>query len=305
MREAKAQLRCLLAAKGGAPTHRERIPTVSAQEHIGREDEVTLHNDDTPPLDIACDLHTHSTYSHGKGSVADNAASGDALGLLAVGIADHGLGHVLYGLHRWDLKKLRREVDEYNAAHPGGCRVLMGVEANLVSMDGCIDMRDEEIELFDFRLLGLHPSVWFRGLRNTWHFFLHSPCARSASGKAKVRERNTRAVCRAMERYPIDCITHPNMGFKLNMQQVCETAARTGTALEISAKHSGLDAPLLAKCKAWGAKFIIGSDAHSPQKVGKWDNAIQRALDAGLVAQDILNVRGNLGRIKSLGKLGF
>ena len=49
------------------------------------------------------DIHTHTTYSHGKGSIEDNAAAAVAAGLKILGISDHGPGHIGYGI---DMKKI-------------------------------------------------------------------------------------------------------------------------------------------------------------------------------------------------------
>ena len=44
------------------------------------------------------DYHTHTTYSHGKGSVADNARAAAAVGLKEIAITDHGLRHIIFGI---------------------------------------------------------------------------------------------------------------------------------------------------------------------------------------------------------------
>ena len=44
------------------------------------------------------DFHTHTTYSHGKGSIEDNVKEAIKKGLKAIAITDHGPGHLTYGL---------------------------------------------------------------------------------------------------------------------------------------------------------------------------------------------------------------
>ena len=44
------------------------------------------------------DHHTHTIYSHGKGSIEDNVRVAAARGLKSVAVTDHGPGHLTYGL---------------------------------------------------------------------------------------------------------------------------------------------------------------------------------------------------------------
>ena len=50
--------------------------------------------------ELMYDLHTHTTYSHGKGSVEDNVRAAMNKGLGYIAISDHGPGHIFYGINR-------------------------------------------------------------------------------------------------------------------------------------------------------------------------------------------------------------
>ena len=50
--------------------------------------------------ELLYDLHTHTTYSHGKGSIEDNVREAFNQGLEFVAISDHGPGHLFYGINR-------------------------------------------------------------------------------------------------------------------------------------------------------------------------------------------------------------
>ena len=47
---------------------------------------------------LSADYHTHTTFSHGKGSILDNATEAKARGLKVLAITDHGYGHRAYGI---------------------------------------------------------------------------------------------------------------------------------------------------------------------------------------------------------------
>ena len=49
-------------------------------------------------MKITLDLHTHTTYSHGKGSILDNAISAKQKGVEGIAITDHGFSHPAFGM---------------------------------------------------------------------------------------------------------------------------------------------------------------------------------------------------------------
>ena len=51
-------------------------------------------------MKLTADYHTHTPYSHGKGTVDENAARAKALGLKQLGITDHGFAQLAFGLRR-------------------------------------------------------------------------------------------------------------------------------------------------------------------------------------------------------------
>ena len=46
------------------------------------------------------DYHTHTLYSHGKGTIQQNVEAAQRKGLKEIAITDHGPGHILYGVKR-------------------------------------------------------------------------------------------------------------------------------------------------------------------------------------------------------------
>ena len=47
---------------------------------------------------LTADYHTHTPYSHGKNTVAENVARAKELGLKEIAITDHGLTHIVFGV---------------------------------------------------------------------------------------------------------------------------------------------------------------------------------------------------------------
>ncbi|MBQ2064101.1 MAG: PHP domain-containing protein, partial [Firmicutes bacterium] len=104
------------------------------------------------------DHHTHTTFSHGKGSIEDNVKEAIAKGLTSVGITDHGPGHLTYGLKRENYPVMRAEVDRLNKKYPQ-IEVLLGVEANIWEPAPHIDVIPEDLPYLDYVIAGYHYGV--------------------------------------------------------------------------------------------------------------------------------------------------
>lgn len=104
------------------------------------------------------DYHTHTTFSHGKGSIEDNVKAAIAAGLSAIAITDHGSGHLTYGVKRSNFPVMRKEVDRLRTVYPQ-LNIYLGVEANVLSKGNCLDVTEEELQYFDFILGGYHYGI--------------------------------------------------------------------------------------------------------------------------------------------------
>lgn len=93
------------------------------------------------------DYHTHTTYSHGKGSIEDNVKAAIAAGLRGIGISDHGPGHLTYGFKRENIPKMRAEIEALRLKYPQ-IEIFMSVEANIISAGNFLDVTKDEFGKF-------------------------------------------------------------------------------------------------------------------------------------------------------------
>ena len=235
-------------------------------------------------MQIFGDYHTHTTFSHGKGTVLENAHAAQEMGRKELGIADHGFGHILYGMDKRDLPKLRAEIE--NATAQTGVRVLLGVEANFVSPNGDIDIAPADIEKFDFILVGQHRFVKAR-FADKFGFLL--PNILGIKSK-KMREKNTNAIIRAMEKYPIDAITHPKHGMAIDVLAVAKKAVETNTMIELNASKMLFSREEISQMINLGVMFLISSDAHTPEKIGCVENMLKVVKEYNIPEIQVANL---------------
>ena len=234
-------------------------------------------------MEMIWDTHTHTVHSHGTGTVEDNVRAAIDRGFTKIVISDHGVGHLAYGIR--DVDAYLRDIDAMRKKYAADIEVLAGVEMNLLSLDGEIDLPQKWANSFDMHLMGFHKFANFKGLGNKAHFLLPKSSGRRAVAK------NTRAYIRAMDKYRIDIITHIGYGLPVDMVEVAKYAAKKGTCIEINAKHPEFTPEQLADCAKTGVLFSLGSDAHSPDRVGEFSLALAKAQAAGLSPAQIINAK--------------
>lgn len=243
-------------------------------------------------MNIIGDYHTHTIYSHGKGTIRDNVEEAFKKGLKEIAICDHGPGHFTYGIKREDIKKMRKEIDELNKEfQPKGLKILLGVEANIIRYDGTIDVDDEIIEFLDILLLGYHFGALPGTFKDGYKLYILNFLSKVIPKVRKnVMEMNTLALIKAMDRYPIDIITHPGSKVYVDIRRLARKAKEKDIALEINSSHSHLTVEEIELALEEDVYFYINSDAHSPENVGNLENGIERALKGKVPIDRIKNI---------------
>lgn len=229
---------------------------------------------------LLADYHTHTKFSrhgHGKGTIEDNVRSAYEKGLSQVAITDHGFNQKLYGIRRKDIPTVKEDIENAKEMYP--IDVLLGVEANIISSNGDIDIVPEDMENLDILLCGFHRLVKAPTRREQMKFvFKNILCELFHHTSRKQREKNTNAYINAMRKYDIDILTHLNHVCKVDVEKVARVAKETNTYIELNGKRLGMSDKEILKCLEIGCKFVINSDAHSPSRVGECHRGLEAAL---------------------------
>lgn len=211
-------------------------------------------------LNLQGDFHTHTKYSDGKGTIEQNIQNAAKSGLKAVAITDHGLKRIARGLSRKNFEKIRKEISDLSDKYK--IKVLFGVEANIVSSKGLLDLKEDDFKLFDIVLCGYHVGVYPNGLKDAFwmakNFFYRGSKA-----------SNTKVYIKAIEKNKIDIITHLNSKIRVNCKEVAKAAFDSNTLIELNGKRIDFTHEEFLEMYSTGVNFIINSDAHSPKRVGE------------------------------------
>ncbi len=218
-------------------------------------------------MPVIGDYHTHTVFSHGHGSIEDNVKAAISCGLKEIGITDHGFWHDFYGVRRMDLNAMIDEVKRLRSQYPQ-IKIYLGLETNLVDENGRVDIEETDSDWMDIMICGYHKCTSTSSIKEYFNFALPNFVSGLTKFSAKQVVKNTDAYIKALERYKIDIISHPNYGIKTDVKEIAKAAAHYGTFLELNGKKVSMTDDEIMAILDTGVNLIIDSDAHSPERVG-------------------------------------
>ena len=236
-------------------------------------------------MQILADYHTHTIYSHGKGTIEENVKVAISKGIKTIGISDHGYKHMTYGVKVRDIAKMREEIDKLNEKY-SEINILLGMECNVLDEKGNIDLSDKFESYLDYVMAGYHFGSTPNNLRG-----LINHCDNYIIRSERAKEHNTNAIINAMRNNDIFIITHPGDKGDVYIEEIAKVAKNTDTRLEINSSHGFLNVEQLKAIKHLENKLIIGSDAHIPNNVGNFKLAIDTIRKSGIDTKLVENIR--------------
>ncbi len=246
-------------------------------------------------MKLLSDIHTHTVYSHGTGTIEDNVKSAIKKGLKQIAITDHGLKHLAFGISIKKLIKMRKEINELKKKYPE-IEILLGVEANIISHDGDIDVSEEAKQYLDVVIVGFHKAGKAKNIKAFFKFVL--PNCLNIKTKKQV-EINTNAYLKMLEKYNyITCITHLKYACAVDAVKIAKQCKMNNVYVELNGKRTLFTEQELNEMIENKVKFLINSDAHSARKVGNVTHpmnvAIQNQIPRTLI--DNINKLPNIKR---------
>lgn len=238
------------------------------------------------------DHHTHTIYSHGKGTILDNVRAAAAKGIRSIAITDHGPGHLTYGIKMSRLPQMRADIAAAQAEFPD-MEILLGVEANTMRCAPYLDVTPEQRSAFDLLLAGYHYGIAHAGMIPNY-LYKHAGLFKGETSSLLVKNTAMILDCLYANEEAgnhIDILTHPGDKGPFDIEDVVKACADTGTLVEINDKHQHLTTEEIRVAARYDVQFVIGSDAHVPEKVGSFEGPLRRALEAGLDPERIVNIK--------------
>jgi DNA polymerase (family 10) len=223
--------------------------------------------------DVRGDLHVHTNWSDGKGTIESMAEAALALGYEYLVFCDHSQSlKVANGLSPERLKKKIEAVREVNDTY-GEIQLLCGSEVDILK-DGSLDYEDAVLAALDFVVGSVHTSF-------------------------KVGEKAmTERIIRAMNNPYVRTIGHPTGRllnrrdpYEVDVSRLIEEAAATNTALELNSYVDRLDlsVPYVREAINAGVRITIDTDAHDETALGFAKFGVSQARRAWVEKGSVIN----------------
>ncbi|OHU93359.1 PHP domain-containing protein [Mycobacterium talmoniae] len=223
------------------------------------------------------DLHLHSNWSDGSAPIEEMMATAAALGHQYCALTDHSPRlTIANGLSPDRLRRQLDVIDELRERF-APMRILTGIEVDILD-DGTLDQEPDLLERLDVVVASVHSKL--------------------AMDAASM----TRRMIRAVSNEHADVLGHctgrlvaGNRGIrpesKFDAEKVFTACRDHGTAVEINSRPERRDPPtrLLNLALEIGCLFSIDTDAHAPGQLDFLGYGAQRALDAGVPTERIVN----------------
>lgn len=241
---------------------------------------------------ITGDYHTHTVYSckgvyrHGKGIVEENALAARRLGIKEIAITDHGPALKFYGLKISKVPRCIEDIEKTLKKY-SDMKIFMSVEANIIDTPSGIDIEEKDKHLFDFIIAGYHYGC-AKG-KMIGNMISFSRCMPSGSYE-RLKSQNTDNMLKALYMNDIKILTHPCDNAPFDRKEVWRACEDTDTLVELNNRHDNLSVEDIGEIAIRDIKFVISSDAHKPEEVGRCEIAMTKVIRAGLDISRVVNM---------------
>ena len=234
------------------------------------------------------DLHTHSIVSgHAYSTLLENINYCAEKGIKILGTSEHA--PTMPGApHYWyfgNMKVVPRVIN--------GVTILRGCEANILDIDGSLDMTDESSRNLDYMIASFHEPVF----------------------KPKSKEENTEAILNVMDKYDkVEILGHlGNPNYELDYEAIVKKAKENNIMIEINnssllgSSRVGSDVnckKVALLCREIGTKVILTSDSHINTCIGVFNKGIELLEEIQMPKELVMNDPEKLiAHLKSKGRL--
>jgi DNA polymerase (family X) len=215
------------------------------------------------------DLHDHTDLSgDGRDTLEDVVQGAVDRGLSYLAITDHAEDLRINGVSRAAMLEQRRRLRQLEHDR-GDITLLHGAELN-IGLDGSLDYDAEFLAGFDWLVASVHSH------------FTRPVAEQTARVVAAIRHPSVTAIGHLSGR-----MLGKRPGIDLDLDQVLDAAADTGTAIEVNSnlRRKDATAEVIREGVRRGVTFVISTDAHTVGELDNLRHGVGHARRGGLTVE--------------------
>ena len=222
-------------------------------------------------MKILVDTHTHTNCSaHAFGTVTENLTQAKTRGIQLVCMTNHAPA-MPDAPHSWHFETMHELPEEIE-----GVRLLKGAEANVLDVEGNLDIPTELQKDMDMMIASLHR-----------------PCY-----PARTVKEHTQTWLNVIKNPYVTILGHTgHPSYPYDHKTVIDAVKKANKCIEINnhsfyvRKGSMENCRAIAECcKKIGANIVVSSDAHTPFQVGVFDKALDLLREVDFPESRIMNL---------------
>lgn len=234
------------------------------------------------------DYHVHTIHSDGRGSSEEMVVAAGTRGLKEIGIADHGPGNIGTGVKSENVfSGIKEELAALGPKFPE-LKILAGAEADVISLNGDLDLDKKVISALDYLIVGLHPFVFPRDIKS-FGWLLSNQIRIAGKTKEQVKTMNTKALKEAVYKHNVWAVSHPGLKMEIDIPEVAKACVMRDTLWEINTGHKHPSYHDVLEASKYGVDFVVNSDAHFPESVGSLEYGDWVLKKANLPVERVYN----------------
>ncbi|MCX8094819.1 MAG: PHP domain-containing protein [Caldisericia bacterium] len=216
-------------------------------------------------MKIEVDTHTHTILTgHAFSTLLENIEYAKKIGLKGLCITDHGPLRP----DSPSIEYFKMLASRYLPEYIDGIKIFTGVELNIISDEGDVDLPESIIKNLDFNIIAFHNQTPY---------------------SSNSIDKNTKSMINALKRKYIKGIAHPGdpyFPYPINLEEIVKVAGDLGKFLELNNNvlkrgetWVNYYKEMLYLCEKYKVKVFISSDAHFSYYVGDFSIAINIIKD--------------------------
>jgi len=222
------------------------------------------------------DMQTHSTFSDGRDSIADNVAAAERAGISRLTCTDHV---------RRDTDYLPDYVAEIRRVREGtDVEITCGIEAKVLDTSGALDVPDELPDGIEALYAADHQVATPDGPRKPDEIKERIESGELEAGQvlewivgateATVRRYDAVVICHLFSVLPKLGIAEDDVPLEL-IESLADAAAERGAKIEIDERWSCPSARTIRPFVERGVPLFLSTDSHRSDTIGQYEYALE------------------------------